>query len=89
MLKLGAKKCPKRPVYFGTKCQNFSTKNEVFDFKFFLEYLEDLMFAYKQVSDFKASQEMLTGQKCEKKHKIDCFYQIAAQKWSKRRPKNS
>ena len=89
MLKLGAKKCPKRAGYFGTKCQNFSRKNEVFDFKLFFEYPEDLTFAPKQVSNFKASQKMLTGQKCEKKHKIDCFYQIAAQKWSNRRPKNS
>ncbi len=89
MLKLGAKKCLKRAGYFGTKCQNFSRKNEVFDFKFFLEYPEDLMFASKEVLDFKVSQNMLTGQKCEKKHKIDCFYQIAAQKWSKTSPKNT
>ncbi len=68
MLKLGANICPKRAVYFGTKCQNFSRKNEVFDFKFFLEYPEDLMLASKQVSHFKGSQEMLTGQKCEKMH---------------------
>ncbi len=89
MLKLGANIFPKRAVHFGTKCQKFSRKNEGFDFTFFLEYPEDLMFACKQLSGFKASQDMLTGQKYEKKHKIDCFYQIAAQKWSKRRPKNS
>ncbi len=67
----------------------FQEKMKFLTSNFFLEYLEDLTFASKQMSDFKASQKMLTGQKCEKKHKIDCLNQIAAQKWSNRRPKNS